>query len=159
MKGDKKVIEQLNSALTGEITAVVQYMCQSEMCQNWGYKRLGDLTKVRAIEEMKHAEGFIERIIFLDAVPAVTVGLTPNLSTKVEEQMQINLKDELGAVREYNEAVNICTKAGDDGSRALFERTLKDEERHADFLESQLHSIQEMGIGPYLAQQMDGAES
>jgi len=152
MKGDKKVIEQLNAALSSELTAIVQYMVHSEMCQNWGYKRLGDLIKVRAIEEMKHAEGFIERIIFLDAIPAVTVGLTPNLGTKVEEQMQINLKDELGAVREYNEAVSICTKAGDDGSRALFERTLKDEERHADFLESQLHAIKEMGIGPYLAQ-------
>jgi len=158
MKGDKKVIEQLNSALTGEITAVVQYMCQSEMCQNWGYKRLGDLTKVRAIEEMKHAEGFIERIIFLDAIPAVTYGLKPQLGAKVEEQMQINLKDELDAIHNYNHAVEVCTKAGDDGSRALFERTLKDEERHADFLESQIHAIEEMGIGPYLAQYLHEEE-
>ena len=152
MQGDKKVIEQLNAALSSELTAIVQYMAQSEMCQNWGYKRLGDLTKARAIEEMKHAEGFIERIIFLDALPAVNVGLKPRLGAKVQEQFEINLKDELDAVRAYNEAVHICAKAGDDGSRALFERTLKDEERHADFLESQLHSIKEMGIGPYLAQ-------
>ncbi len=157
MQGDKKVIAQLNTALSSELTAIVQYMAQSEMCQNWGYARLGNLTKARAIEEMRHAEGFIERIIFLDAVPAVNVGLKPQLGTKVEEQFEINLKDELDAVREYNEAVDACTKAGDDGSRALFERTLKDEERHADFLESQLHAIKEMGIGPYLAQQM-GAE-
>ncbi len=157
MQGDKKVIAQLNTALSSELTAIVQYMAQSEMCQNWGYARLGNLTKARAIEEMRHAEGFIERIIFLDAVPAVNVGLKPQLGTKVEEQFEINLKDELEAVREYNEAVDACTKAGDDGSRALFERTLKDEERHADFLESQLHAIKEMGIGPYLAQQM-GAE-
>ena len=154
MKGDKKVLDQLNAALCSELTAIVQYMAQSEMCQNWGYTRLGNLTKARAIEEMRHAEGFIERIIFLDAIPAVNVGLNPQLGTKVEEQFEINLKDELDAVREYNEAVNICTKAGDDGSRALFERTLKDEERHADFLESQLHAIKEMGIGPYLAQQL-----
>jgi bacterioferritin len=157
MQGDKKVIEQLNAALSSELTAIVQYMAQSEMCQNWGYARLGNLTKARAIEEMKHAEGFIERIIFLDALPAVKVGLKPQLGTKVEEQFEINLKDELDAVREYNEAVNVCTKAGDDGSRSLFEHTLKDEERHADFLESQLHAIKEMGVGPYLAQQM-GAE-
>jgi len=154
MQGDKKVIEQLNAAFSSELTAIVQYMAQSEMCQNWGYARLGNLTKARAIEEMKHAEGFIERIIFLDALPTVNAGLKPQLGTKVEEQMQINLKDELAAVREYNEAINVCVKAGDDGSRALFERTLKDEERHADYLESQLHAIKEMGIGPYLAQQM-----
>jgi bacterioferritin len=154
MKGDKKVIDQLNVALSSELTAIVQYMAQSEMCQNWGYARLGNLTKARAIEEMRHAEGFIERIIFLDALPAVNVGLKPQLGANVQEQFEINLKDELDAIREYNAAVAICSKAGDDGSKALFERTLKDEERHADFLESQLHAIKEMGIGQYLAQQM-----
>jgi bacterioferritin len=154
MKGNEAVIEQLNTALLSELTAVVQYMAQSEMCQNWGYKRLGDHTKGRAIEEMRHAEGLIERIIFLDALPVVTVGLKPQLGTKVEEQMKINLKDELDAVRDYNAAVSICVQAGDDGSRTLFENMIKDEERHADFLESQLGAIKEMGIGPYLSQQL-----
>jgi bacterioferritin len=154
MKGDKKVIEQLNVALSSELTAIVQYMTQSEMCQGWGYKKLGELTKVRAIEEMRHAEGLIERIIFLDSIPTVDVGLKPQLGSKVQEQMEINLKDEQDAVREYNQAVKICVASGDDGSKALFERMLKDEERHADFLESQLHSIKEMGIANYLAQQM-----
>ena len=158
MQGDKKVIEQLNAALSSELTAVVQYMAQSEMCQNWGYTRLGDRTKARAIEEMRHAEGLIERIIFLDALPAVSVGLKPQLGAKVEEQFQIDLKDELDAVRDYNEAVRICANAGDDGSKALFESMIKDEERHADFLESQLHAIKEMGIGPYLAQQLVAAK-
>ncbi len=106
---------------------------------------------------MGHAESLIERIIFLDALPAVNVGLKPQLGSKAQEQIEINLKDELEAVHEYNDAVKICSNAGDDGSKALFERLLKDEERHADFLESQLHAIKEMGIGPYLAQQM-GAE-
>jgi bacterioferritin len=154
MQGNKKVIEQLNEALSSELTAIAQYMAQSEMCQNWGYKRLGDLTKVRAIEEMKHAEGLIERIIFLDALPAVNVALKPQLGTKVQEQMQINLKDELDAVRNYNHAIDVCSTEGDDGSRALFERMIKDEERHADYLESQLHAIEEMGIGQYLTQQV-----
>jgi bacterioferritin len=158
MQGDKKVIEQLNAALSSELTAIVQYMTQSEMCQNWGYGRLAGLTKVRAIEEMRHAEGLIERIIFLDAIPAVTVGLKPQLGTKVEEQLAINMKDELDAVRDYNQAARICTDAGDDGSKKLFEAMIKDEERHADFLESQLHAIKEMGIGPYLAQQMGAGE-
>ena len=157
MQGDKKVIAQLNTALSSELTAIVQYMAHSEMCQNWGYARLGNLHKARAIEEMRHAEGLIERIIFLDALPAVNVGLKPQLGTKVQDQIEINLKDELDAVREYNDAVRVCANAGDDGSKALFERLLKDEERHADFLESQLHSIKEIGIGSYLAQQMRGA--
>ena len=154
MQGNGKVIEQLNMALSAELTASVQYMTQSEMCQSWGYKRLGDLTKARAIEEMKHAEGLIERIIFLDGMPSVGVGLKPQLGSKVQEQMEINLKDELDAVREYNEAAKICAEARDDGSKVLFERMIQDEERHADFLEAQLHSIKEVGIGPYLAQQM-----
>jgi bacterioferritin len=157
MQGDKKVIEQLNTALSSELTAIVQYMAHSEMCQNWGYARLGGIHKTRAIEEMRHAEGLIERIIFLDALPAVNVGLKPRLGTKVQDQIEINLKDELDAVRDYNQAVSLCAKAGDDGSKALFESMLKDEERHADFLESQLHAIKEMSIGPYLAQQI-GAE-
>lgn len=156
MQGDKKVIEQLNAALSSELTAIVQYMTQSEMCQNWGYKRLGDLTKARAIEEMKHAEGLIERIIFLDGIPSVEVGLKPQLGSKVQEQMEINLKDEVDAARQYNDAVKVCVEAKDDGSRALFEGMIRDEERHADFLEAQLHSIKEVGIASYLAQQLGG---
>jgi bacterioferritin len=158
MHGNEKVIEQLNLALSSELTASVQYMTHSEMCQNWGYKRLGELTKVRAIEEMRHAEGLIERIIFLDSLPTVDVGLKPQLGSKVQQQMEINLKDELDAVRQYNNAVKICVAASDDGSKALFERMIKDEERHADFLEAQLHSIKEMGIANYLAQQLHGAK-
>ena len=154
MRGDEKVIKQLNAALSAELTAIVQYMTQSEMCQNWGYKRLGDLTKGRAMEEMHHAEGLIERIIFLDAIPSVDVGLKPQLGSKVVEQMEINLKDEQDAVRQYNEAARICVGASDDGSKALFERMIVDEERHADFLEAQLHAIKEMGIANYLAQQL-----
>ena len=153
MNGDPKVIEQLNKALSSELTAIVQYMTQSEMCQNWGYARLGDLTKTRAIEEMKHAEGLIERIIFLDAIPSVGVGLKPQLGKSVQEQMEINLKDELEAVVEYNEAVRVCVEARDQGTKLLFERMIQDEERHADFLESQLHSIKEIGIANYLNQQ------
>ncbi len=154
MHGSEKVIGQLNAALSAELTAIVQYMTQSEMCQNWGYKRLGGLTKARAIEEMRHAEGLIERIIFLDAIPSVDVGLKPQLGTNVQEQMEINLKDEVDARRQYNEAAKVCVAEGDDGSRALFQRMILDEERHVDFLEAQLHSIKEMGIANYLAQQM-----
>jgi bacterioferritin len=154
MHGYTKVIEQLNAALSSELTAIVQYMTHSEMCQNWGYTRLAGVTKVRALEEMRHAEALIERIIFLDAIPAVGVGLKPQLGTNVQEQMAINLKDEQDAIREYNEAVKICVEAKDQGSKALFDRMIVDEERHADFLEAQLHAITQMGIANYLTQQM-----
>ncbi len=158
MQGDKKVIDQLNEALSSELTAIVQYMTQSEMCQNWGYKRLGDLTKARAIEEMRHAEGLIERIIFLDGTPNIEVGLKPQLGSKVQEQMEIDLKDETDAVRQYNDSVTVCAEAKDDGSKSLFEGMIRDEERHADFLEAQLHAIKEMGIANYLSQQI-GSEN
>jgi bacterioferritin len=154
MKGDKKVIDQLNIALCGELTAIVQYMTQSEMCQNWGYTRLGNITKARAIEEMKHAEGLIERIMFLDGTPKVEVSLKPLIGGSVAEQFALALKDETGAVHEYNEAAKICSTAKDEGSKDLFEHMLHDEERHADFLEAQLNAIKEVGIGNYLAQQL-----
>ncbi len=155
MRGNEKVIEQLNAALSSELTAIVQYMTQSEMCQNWGYTKVANFTKARAIEEMKHAEALIERIIFLDAIPVVGVGLKPQLGKNVKEQMEINLKDEKDAVVEYNAAAQICLDQKDNGSRELFEKLLHDEERHVDFLESQLHSIEEMGIANYLAQQIE----
>lgn len=158
MHGNQKVIQQLNAALSSELTAIVQYMTQSEMCQSWGYKRLGDLTKARAIEEMKHAEGLIERIIFLDGTPSVDVGLKPQFGSKVQEQMEINLKDEQDAVGQYNEAVKVCSEAGDDGSKVLFDGMIRDEERHADFLDAQLHAIKEVGVANYLAQQLGGGK-
>ncbi len=154
MKGNAKVIAQLNQALSSELTAIVQYMVQAETCQNWGYQRLGAYLKKRAIEEMHHAEGLIERIVFLDAIPAVKVALAPKLGTNVQAQLEGDLKDEKEAVVEYNAAVKVCVEAADNGSRDLFEGMIKDEEGHADFLEAQLHAIEEMGIGPYLAQQL-----
>jgi len=155
MRGNEKVLEQLNAALSSELTAIVQYMTQSEMCHNWGYAKIADLTKARAIEEMKHAEGLIERIIFLDSIPVVDVGLKPQLGKNVKDQYEIDLKDEREAVVQYNAAVKVCDDARDTGSRELFEGMIKDEEHHVDFLESQLHSIEEMGIANYLAQQVE----
>jgi len=154
MRGDPKVIQQLNAALSSEMTAVVQYMVQAETCENWGYGKLAGITKARAIEEMHHAEALIERIIFLDATPDVNIPLKPTIGSDVAKQLEAGLADETNAIREYNEAATICREAGDAGTRYLFERLLHDEERHADYLESQLHSIKEMGMGPYLSQQM-----
>jgi len=158
MRGDEKVIKQLNAALSAELTAIVQYMVQAEMCESWGYHRLAGLTKARAIQEMHHAEGLIERIIFLDGTPSVDIPLTPKVGATVQEQLATDYADEEGAVRQYNDAAKLCREVGDAGSKDLFERMIQDEERHADFLEQQLHSIQEMGIGTYLSQQLQDAK-
>ena len=103
---------------------------------------------------MKHAERLIERVIFLDGTPNVTVPLTPKIGVNVPQQLEIDLADEAGAIKEYNDAAKVCREAGDAGSKDLFESLLRDEERHADFLEAQLHSIKELGLGPYLSQQL-----
>src|SRR5689334_1363498 len=110
-------------------------MVQAEMCTDWGYNRLGGLTKARAIQEMRHAEGLIERLLFLDAVPQVSVALQPKIGASVKEHLEIDLKDELEAGVQYNEAIKICSAANDAGTKELFEHMIMDEEHHADFLD------------------------
>ena len=154
MKGKSEVLEVLGGALTEELGAAVQYILHAEMCDNWGYKSLGAFTKKRAIEEMHHAEGLIERIIFLDGAPEVAIPLKPQIGKDVKQHLEIDLKDEVDASAQYNNAVNVCVAEKDDGSRTLFEKMIQDEERHVDFLEQQLHSIGEMGIASYLSEQL-----
>lgn len=153
MKGNAGVIAELNAALSSELSAIAQYMVQAEMCANWGYTRLSGLTKHRAIEEMKHAEGLIERILFLDGTPEVSVALKPKIGATVQEHLTLDLADELEAVVLYNSSVNVCRAAGDNGTRELFEKMINDEEHHADFLESQLQVIKDIGIANYLSEQ------
>lgn len=156
MRGNDEVIRQLNEALKAELTAIVQYIIHAEMCQNWGYNRLGGYVKKQAIDEMKHAEGLIERILFLDGTPRVDVMPTPRIGANVKAQLENDLTAELEAVVQYNSAVAICGQAGDNASRALFEKMAGDEEQHTDFLEAQLSLISEVGLDNYLAQQMHG---
>ena len=154
MRGDKDVILHLNAALKAELTAIVQYMVQAEMCENWGYGRLAGAIKKQAIEEMRHAEGLIERILFLDGTPVVAIKLAPKISPNVKAQLEDNLKDETDAVAQYNAAIKVCREAGDNGTRELFQKMVKDEEGHTDTLESWLNAIREIGIENWLAQQM-----
>ncbi len=156
MHGNEAVIKELNSNLSDELTAIVQYIVQSEMCDNWGYKRLAAILKKRAIEEMTHAEALIERIIFLDGTPVVGVPLKPQAGTDVKSQLEIDLKDELDASAKYNNASRICREKADNGTKDLFEKLLHDEEAHTDFLETQLSAIEAVGIANYLAEQMKG---
>lgn len=154
MHGNDKVLKELNAALHAELTAIVQYMVQAEMCDNWGYKGLGAHIKKQAIEEMHHAEGLIERIVFLDGSPVVEVGLKPRISKDVKAYLEDDLKDEVDAVRQYNAASKVCREASDNGSEELFKGMIRDEEGHADWLEAQLHAISEMGLDNWLAQQL-----
>jgi len=154
MRGNAKVIRELNEALLAELTAIVQYMVQADLCDNWGYPRLGALTKKRAIQEMHHAEGLIERIIFLDGTPDIEVGLKPRVGPDVKSQLEIDLQDERDASKQYNKAVEVCKNSGDNGSRELFEKMINDEEGHVEFLEAQLQAIQDMGIANYLSEQL-----
>ena len=158
MRGNEEVIQQLNDALKAELTAIVQYIVHAEMCQNWGYHQLGGYIKKQAIDEMKHAEGLIERILFLDGTPKVDVMPTPRIGASVKAQLENDLAAELEAVGQYNSSVAICGSAGDNASRALFERMAADEEQHTDFLEAQLFLIGEVGLDNYLAQQIHGKQ-
>jgi bacterioferritin len=154
MKGNDNVIGHLNKALSAELTAIAQYIVHSEMCDNWGYKAYGAFVKKQAIDEMRHAEGLIERILFLDGIPAIEVKLAPQIGASVKAQIENDLAAEADAIKQYNAAVKACVEAGDNGTRELFEGMVKDEEQHLDFLEAQLHMISEMGLENYLALQM-----
>ena len=154
MKGNPQVIAALNLALKEELLAINQYFLHGEMCENWHYGRLGSFIKKQSIDEMKHAEALIERILFLDATPSLTEPMQLTVGKNVREQLESDLKLEIDAVGMYNEAIKVATEAGDNASRELFERLLKDEEEHVDWLEAQAHQIQEIGYERYLSQQV-----
>src|ERR1700730_14319811 len=153
MKGNPKVIAELNKALREELTAINQYFLHAEMCENWGYHKLSDFIKKQSIGEMKHAEVLIERILFLDGSPSMQP-LQLTVGGSVKAMIESDLALEIGAVKQYNDAVAIATKEGDNGSRDLLVILLKDEEEHVDFLEAQMHLIKEIGYERYLSQQM-----
>ncbi len=154
MKGNPKVIEQLNLALRDELTAINQYFLHAEMAENWGYKKYSRNIKKQSIDEMKHAETLMERILFLDGTPSMEP-LSLSIGQSVKEMIESDLKLELGAVASYNEAIKISVENHDNGSRDLFVRLLKDEEGHVDWLEAQLHQIKEIGYERYLITQTE----
>ncbi len=154
MKGNPKVIAELNAALKEELTAINQYFLHAEMCENWKYDKLGAFIKKQSIDEMKHAEALIERILFLDGTPNLTELMQINIGRNVKEQIESDLKLELNAVSMYNASIRVARDEGDNASRELFERLLKDEEAHVDWLEAQLHQIEEIGYERYLSRQV-----
>jgi bacterioferritin len=154
MKGDPKVIEVLSQVLKAELTAINQYFLHAEMCENWGYERMAKHTRKESIEEMQHAEKLMEHILYLDATPNMSDYFKINIGKNVKAQLENDLQLEYDAVKRLNDGIATCVAAGDNGSRELLEEILTDEEEHIDWLEGQLHSIGEMGIENYLAQQL-----
>jgi bacterioferritin len=155
MKGNDKVIERLNARLADELAAVNQYIVHSEMCANWGYEKLHKAVEKRAIEEMKHAEALIARILFLEGKPVVSQLAKIEIGADVEAQLKNDWAAEDGGIKAYNADIKLATEMGDNGSRDLFESNLKDEEVHIDWLEAQLDQIKQMGIQNYLVEQTD----
>jgi bacterioferritin len=153
MKGNEEIFGVLNDLLADELTAINQYMVHSEMCDNWGYARLHKVVEERAITEMKHAEKLIARILFLEGRPIVSRLKDMHIGADVEAQLHSDLAAEHGAVASYNAGVKVAVGLGDNGTRALLESILKDEEDHVDWIEAQLDQIAQMGIQNYLAEQ------
>jgi bacterioferritin len=154
MRGHDEVIKLLNDVLTGELTAVNQYFLHARMCENWGYQRLWKKVREESMEEMRHADSLIERILYLEGIPNVqrlgkiTVGQT------VPEQLRLDLELERAALTLLNSGIELCGRLADGGSRELLEHMLKSEEQHTNWLEAQLSLIGQVGEAHYLAQQI-----
>lgn len=153
MKGNEKLIKKLDDLLADELTAINQYMVHSEMCDNWGYDLLHKTIEKRAIQEMKHAEKLIARILFLDGKPTVSKLNSVHIGQDVPKQVESDLAAENQAVQSYNEAIHLANEVGDAATKALLEEILQDEDAHVDWLEEQLDQIAQMGTGIYLSTQ------
>jgi bacterioferritin len=154
MKGNEKVIEKLNFLLADELTAISQYMVQAEICANWGYKELAETIEKRAIDEMKHAEKHIGRIIFLEGIPVVSELNKMHIGETVEVFHKNDWDAENGAITAYNDSIKLAMELGDNGTREMLESILKDEEDHIDWIEAQFDQIKQMGIQVYLSEQI-----
>jgi|SRR5690606_224383 len=155
MQGDKDVIELLNEVLTSELTAINQYFIHYKMLDNWGYRRLAKKKREESIEEMKHADDVIARILFLDGLPNMQRLNPVRVGEDPVEQHEVDLALELEAVERLNRGIRLAHDKGDNGTRALLEHILKDEEEAIDWLEAQLHQIGQLGKERYLAEQLD----
>ena len=154
MKGHPQILKFLNESLKAELTAINQYFLHSSMCKNWGYEHLAKKQREESIGEMKHAEALMDRILFLEGAPNMTDLYPIKIGSNVKQQLQNDLELELDAIPQLNAAIKAAAELGDNASRELFEKILVDEEEHVDYLEAQLHIIQEIGFELYLSQQM-----
>ncbi len=155
MKGNEKIIDKLNDLLADELTAINQYMVHSEMCADWGYERLHKAVEKRAIDEMKHAEKLIGRILFLEGRPIVSELKKIHIGAEVEAQHKNDWDAENMAIKSYNDGIGLAVEVGDNGTRDFLQSILNDEEAHIDWIESQLDQIKQIGIQNYLVEQME----
>ena len=155
MKGNDKILETLNILLADELTAINQYMVQSEMWANWGYERLHEAIEKRAIDEMKHAEKLIGRILFLEGKPVVSNLNKINIGETVDVQNKNDRDAEEMAIKAYNDGIKLAVELGDNGTRDMLEEILEDEEEHIDWIEAQLDQIAQMGLQVYLGIQLE----
>jgi bacterioferritin len=154
MKGDTKIIDLLNEILTGELTTINQYFLHARMCENWGYKRLYEKIRAESIDEMKHADKLIHRVLFLEGLPNVQRLGKVNIGQTVVEILKNDLAAEMQAIPLLNKSIQSCRDAGDNGTEDLLKDILVSEEEHVDWLEAQLELIKQMGEAHYLAQQV-----
>jgi bacterioferritin len=155
MRGDAEIVDVLNEILTSELTAINQYFIHYKMCENWGYKRLAKKKREESIEEMKHADKVIERILYLGGVPNMQRLSPVRVGEEPIEMHKLDLTLELEAVARLNRAIQLCLAKNDGGTRDLVEKILSEEEDAIDWLEAQLHQLADMGRENYLAQQLD----
>jgi bacterioferritin len=154
VQGDPEIIEALNDVLTAELTAINQYFIHAKMCDNWGYQHLAEKVRSQSIDEMKDAESVIERILYLEGVPNLQRLNPVRVGETVPEQFTLDLALEREAIDRYNAGIALAVSKGDNGTRELFEDELTGEEDHADWLESQLSLIEQVGVENYLATQI-----
>ena len=156
MKGSPEVIKVLNEVLVGELTAINQYFLHSRICEDWGYKRIAKVNYEESIDEMKHAQTLVDRILFLEGLPNMQKLGKLRIGESVEEQFKSDLALEFEAVKRLKDGIIVCVNERDFTSRDLLEKILIDEESHVDWLESQLNVIKDVGIQNYLAEQAIG---
>ena len=154
MRGNDRIIELLNEVLTAELTAVNQYFLHAKMCHNWGYERLAERIRDESIDEMRHADKVTDRVLFLEGVPNYQRYFPLRIGETVLEQFQSDLQLEYTAIERLNNGIATAVEVGDGGTRELLAGILVDEEEHADWLETQLETIRQIGIENYLAQQL-----
>ena len=154
MQGDAQVIDALNGVLTAELTAINQYFIHAKMCENWGYQKLAKNKREESIGEMKDADEVMDRILYLEGVPNMQRLNPVGVGEDPVEQHRLDLALETDAIKRLNEAIKVCRDQGDNGTRELLEKILEGEEEAADWLEAQLHIIEEVGKENYLAEQI-----
>ena len=154
MKGNVKVLAELNQLLAEELTAVNQYMVHSEMCANWGYQGLHKLVQGRAIDEMKHAEKLIERILFLEGLPVVSKLNKVQIGADIPKQLANDVKAEYDAVKHYNAVIKLCASVGDNATKEVLDEILDDEDRHVDALEEKQDQVKQMSLQIFLTTQV-----